>query len=97
MLSDTAAVTVIAERALLEHWLAVTLDGWRLLAEHCPYQGVYRDQVHASLRALRLLVHEATGAIAAGVSTSLPEVIGGRRNFDYRYSWLRDSGLIVRA
>lgn len=97
MLSDTAAVTAIAERALLEQWLAVTLDGWRLLAGHCPYQGVYRDQVHASLRALRLLVHETTGAIAAAVSTSLPEVIGGRRNFDYRYSWLRDSGLIVRA
>lgn len=96
-LSDAAAATVIVDESVLRQWLAATLDGWRRLAERCPYQGVYREQVHASLRALRLLVYQETGAIAAAATTSLPEVIGGKRNFDYRYSWLRDSGLAVRA
>ena len=50
-----------------------------------------------SLRAVRLLTYDRTGAIAAAVTTSLPEVAGGRRNYDYRYSWLRDSGMMIRA
>ncbi|MBV9117516.1 MAG: glycoside hydrolase family 15 protein, partial [Acetobacteraceae bacterium] len=59
--------------------------------------GPYQREVSASLRALRLLLFEETGAITASVTTSLPEVLGGKRNYDYRYTWLRDSGMIVRA
>ncbi len=96
-LSDAAAATVFVTDAELWRWLSVTRDGWRELAERCSYDGPYQPQVQASLRALRLLVYEGTGGIAASVLTSLPEVIGGKRNYDYRYTWLRDSGMIVRA
>ncbi len=97
VLSDAAAATALVSEAELGRWLSVTLDGWRELAGRCSYDGPYKQQVQASLRALRLLVYEETGGIAAAVTTSLPEVIGGKRNYDYRYTWLRDSGLVVRA
>jgi alpha,alpha-trehalase len=97
VLSDAAAATAMVGEAELGRWLSVTLDGWRELAERCSYDGPYKEQVQASLRALRLLVYEETGGIVAAVTTSLPEVIGGKRNYDYRYTWLRDSGLVVRA
>src|SRR6185312_15272628 len=61
------------------------------------FDGPYRAEVAASLRQLRLLVFEPTGAIAASATVGLPEVIGGKRNYDYRYSWLRDTAMIVRA
>src|SRR6185437_10500988 len=50
-----------------------------------------------SLRQLRLLVYEPTGAVAAAATAGLPEVLGGKRNYDYRYSWLRDTAMVVRA
>ena len=97
VLSDAAAATAMVDEAALRRWLAITRDGWGELADRCAYDGPYQEHVHASLRVLRLLVYEETGGIAASVTTSLPEVIGGKRNYDYRYTWLRDSGMIVRA
>ncbi len=97
VLSDAAAATAMVGEAELGRWLSATRDGWGELAGRCAYDGPYREQVRASLRALRLLVYEETGAITASVTTSLPEVIAGKRNYDYRYTWLRDSGMIVRA
>jgi GH15 family glucan-1,4-alpha-glucosidase len=97
VLSDSAAVGAIVTEDKLDEWHAATLAGWRQLAEGARYDGPYRTQVDASLRMLRLLVFEETGGTAAALTTSLPEVIGGIRNFDYRYSWLRDSSIGIRA
>ncbi|MDQ2801187.1 MAG: glycoside hydrolase family 15 protein [Pseudomonadota bacterium] len=96
VLSDGAGVAAASAEAL-GAWQATTERSWHVLAERGTYDGPFADAVQSSLRALRLLTYESTGAIAAAVTTSLPEVIGGKRNFDYRYSWLRDSGMIVRA
>ncbi len=81
----------------IEGWLEQTLASWRQLASHATYEGPYEECVADSLRALRLLTFEDSGAIIAAPTTSLPEVIGSRRNYDYRYVWLRDAGMIVSA
>ncbi len=86
-----------ASAEALGAWQAATEASWSALAARCSYDGPFAEAVQSSLRALRLLTFKETGAIAAAVTTSLPEIIGGKRNFDYRYSWLRDSGMVVRA
>jgi len=96
VLSDVSTGEAASGEALGD-WQAATEDGWRALAARCSYDGPFGEAVQSSLRALRLLTYEQTGAVAAAITTSLPEIIGGKRNFDYRYSWLRDSGMIVRA
>ena len=95
VLSD--AQLAIPRRDDLDRWLAATLAYWRQLASRTFYNGPYREAVEASLRALRLLTYEPTGGILAAATTSLPEVLGGKRNYDYRYVWLRDAAMIVRA
>jgi len=70
---------------------------WRNWVERLTYHGRYRDAVERSMLALKLLIYEPTGAIVAAPTTSLPEWIGGTRNWDYRYSWVRDSTFILRA
>ncbi len=74
-----------------------TLEYWMEWASHCRYRGPYRREVMRSLLALKLLTYEPTGAVVAAPTTSLPEVMGGLRNWDYRYTWLRDSALILYA
>jgi GH15 family glucan-1,4-alpha-glucosidase len=81
----------------LDVWLEQTLEGWREVASHTTYRGPYEDEVAASLRALRLLTFGDNGGIIAAPTTSLPEVVGGERNYDYRCVWLRDAGMIVSA
>ncbi len=70
---------------------------WRNWIDRLTYHGRYRDTVERSLLALKLLIYEPTGAIVAAPTMSLPEWPGGARNWDYRYSWVRDSAFILRA
>ena len=70
---------------------------WRSWVDSLTYHGRYRDIIERSLLALKLLIYEPTGAIVAAPTTSLPEWPGGARNWDYRYSWVRDSAFILRA
>ncbi|MBW4648340.1 MAG: hypothetical protein KME06_06520 [Kastovskya adunca ATA6-11-RM4] len=81
----------------VDAWLETTLECWRQIASHATYHGPYEREVAASLRVLRLLTFEENGGIIAAATTSLPEVLGGKRNYDYRYVWLRDAGMIASA
>jgi GH15 family glucan-1,4-alpha-glucosidase len=77
--------------------LARTEAWWREWSGRCAYDGAYRDEVLTSLIALKAMTSETTGAVIAAPTTSLPEEIGGVRNWDYRYCWLRDSVLALEA
>jgi GH15 family glucan-1,4-alpha-glucosidase len=78
--------------------IADTAQAWRSWeAEHDVYQGSHRDLVRHSARVLKGLTYRPTGAIVAAPTTSLPETAGGERNWDYRYSWIRDASLTIEA
>ncbi len=78
--------------------LTDTVEGWRSWsAIHQTYEGPWRDLVHHSGRVLQALTFQPTGAIVAAPTTSLPETIGGERNWDYRYTWVRDASLTMEA
>lgn len=74
-----------------------TLADWAEWAARCKYQGPYREAVIRSLITLKALTFGPTGGIVAAPTTSLPEEIGGVRNWDYRFCWLRDSTLTLGA
>jgi len=74
-----------------------TVDWWRTWVNQADYDGPYREQVMRSAVVLKGLTNAPTGAIAAAATTSLPEVIGGSRNWDYRFTWVRDSVFTVRS
>ena len=86
-LSPTAALD-LAER---------TADAWRRHLSPMTYDGPYAQAVRRSLLALRGLTYYGSGAVVAAPTTSLPEHIGGERNWDYRYAWVRDASLAVDA
>ena len=77
--------------------LEATETYWRAWSERSSYQGRYKTAVQRSLLTVKALCHLPTGAMVAAPTTSLPETPGGTRNWDYRYCWLRDSALVVRA
>ena len=72
-------------------------DYWLEWASACGHQGRYHDEIHASLLVLKALTYGPTGGIVAAPTTSLPEHIGGLRNWDYRFCWLRDATLTLLA
>jgi len=78
--------------------LADTVSAWESWSElHQAYVGPWRDLVHHSGRVLQALSFAPTGAICAAATTSLPEVVGGARNWDYRYAWVRDASFTIEA
>ena len=78
--------------------IADTVEAWHSWgSEHDIYEGPHRDLVRHSARVLKGLTYRPTGAIVAAPTTSLPETVGGERNWDYRFSWIRDSSLTIEA
>jgi GH15 family glucan-1,4-alpha-glucosidase len=77
--------------------LDATTAYWRNWLSQSRYTGRWREMVHRSAITLKLLTHEQTGAIIAAPTTSIPELIGGSRNWDYRYVWVRDAGFSLYA
>ena len=72
-----------------------TVDYWRNWVSQSTYTGRWREMVHRSALALKLLTYEPTGAIVAAPTCSLPEDLGGERNWDYRYTWIRDAAFTL--
>lgn len=82
----------------LEGALEATIDAWRSWSQtHQSYDGPWSDLVHHSGRVLQALTYQPTWAVVAAPTTSLPEEVGGQRNWDYRYAWVRDASLTLEA
>ena len=102
---DTLTWTLAWQPAHLEVWPTINaatevdrvLDDWRRWRTSVPCRGPYATPIADSLAVLRALTLHRTGGIVAAATTSLPEEIGGERNWDYRYTWLRDSAFTIQA
>ncbi|WP_224999551.1 glycoside hydrolase family 15 protein [Cesiribacter sp. SM1] len=92
-----AEKTFECHEILIEESYRQTLENWAKVASHISYKGPYEKEVHNSLRLLRMLTFHLNGGVIAAATTSLPEVLEGDRNYDYRYVWLRDAAMIVSA
>ncbi len=74
-----------------------TVRFWREWLSRCTYQGRWREMVHRSAMSLKLMTYAPTGALVAATTTGLPEQVGGERNWDYRFTWVRDASFSVYA
>lgn len=78
-----------------EGYFTATVDYWHDWLTQCTYRGRWREIIYRSALVMKLLTYQPTGAIVAAPTTSLPEDLGGERNWDYRYTWLRDAAFTV--
>jgi GH15 family glucan-1,4-alpha-glucosidase len=92
---DVAAGSPPTSPPEAEELFQQTVKFWHNWLSSCTYRGRWRERVERSALALKLLTFEPTGAIVAAPTTSLPEVIGGARNWDYRFTWMRDAAFTV--
>ncbi len=88
---DSPGLTEDEAEALLK----ATVGYWQRWVSHCTYQGRWREMVTRSALVLKLLTYEPSGAIVAAATASLPEHVGGARNWDYRYTWIRDAAFTI--
>ena len=95
MLSDFTEP--ISLEVLSDQLLHTTLSFWREWISYCRYTGPYAPMVRRSLLTMKQMTFAPTGAIAAAPTTSLPESLGGDRNWDYRFCWLRDASFVLYA
>ena len=91
--SDDQGITITEPQG--EDMFRDTVDYWRRWLGQCTYKGRWREQVERSALVLKLLTYEPTGAIVASPTSSLPEDLGGVRNWDYRYTWIRDAAFTL--
>jgi GH15 family glucan-1,4-alpha-glucosidase len=95
--SEQAPAVLPPVDASLDDRIDVSAKIWQHWSSHTVYDGEYRETVMRSALALKLLSYAPSGAIIAAATTSLPELIGGDLNWDYRYCWLRDASFTIRA
>ena len=88
---------LLPDREAVERRIDVALDYWRRWSDGAEYDGRWRGAVVRSILALELLVHEPDGSMIAAPTSSLPERVGGDRNYDYRYAWVRDTTFAMDA
>ena len=95
---DQTGVAKVWSQSEIGARLQDTVSAWESSSElHQAYEGPWKDLVHHSGRVLQSLSFAPTGAICAAATTSLPEVVGGPRNWDYRYAWVRDASFTIQA
>lgn len=96
MVYDDQAPAVVPP---LGEWAAARIEEteryWRSWIEQCQYTGPFQEHVYRSALALKLMIFAPSGAVVAAPTTSLPETLGGERNWDYRFSWIRDAALTM--
>src|SRR5690348_1843967 len=95
--SDSEPAIIPSLGADAERKIETSLRWWEQWASRCTYDGPYRAAVLRSALTLKLMAYAPSGAVVAAPTTSLPEQLGGVRNWDYRYCWLRDTSLTLQA
>ncbi|MBV9855934.1 MAG: glycoside hydrolase family 15 protein [Streptosporangiaceae bacterium] len=94
---DDRGPVVVPSPGTVRRRRELTESAWRTWCDTIPYDGPDRELVERSALALKLLTYAPTGAMAAAATTSLPERIGGDRNYDYRYCWIRDTSFVLES
>jgi GH15 family glucan-1,4-alpha-glucosidase len=93
--AESSAASLSEQEA--DEFFKKTVEYWRRWLSKCTYRGRWREMVHRSALVLKLLTYEPTGAMVAASTCSLPEHLGGQRNWDYRYTWIRDAAFTLYA